>query len=164
MGGDDTQTLRPEQCPHCGKSFPHHHGYYPRKADRQNSAENSLNPIPIFRFRCDFCKRTCSVLPECIPPRRWYLWIVQQAALLLICLGYSKRSIASKLHLARSTVRRWEGRLQEMFKIHAFHLCSREPTLGVSLFSYLTFWDGCLKIMSLARAMYWIHHAGCAVP
>ncbi len=104
------------------------------------------------------------MLPECIPPRRWYIWIVQQAALLMICLGHSKRSIAAQLPPARSTLGRWAFRLEEMFMTHAFHLCSRSPDLGLSRISCFIFWVHCLKKMSLARAMYYIHHAGCAVP
>lgn len=156
--------MRPVRCPTCGKSSLHCHGYYPRKAHRQSSGVASLNPIPIFRFLCIFCKHSCSVLPECIPPRRWYLWIVQQAVLLLLCFGCSKRNIASRLPPSRSTIRRWECRLIEMFKIHTFHLCSRFLELGRYLISLFTFWDVCLKQMPLARAMYWIHHAGGVVP
>lgn len=83
------EDYRPERCPHCGRARMWCHGAYTRKADRERSRSASLNPVPIPRFLCSFCYRTCSRLPECVPPRRWYLWAVQQAVLGLICAGHS---------------------------------------------------------------------------
>jgi hypothetical protein len=159
-------ALRPSKCPHsdCGKANPWCHGSYERKADRENSGPESLNPVPVFRYFCKLCKRTCSVLPWCISPRRWYLWAVQQAVLLLLISGYSQYYIACKLPPGRSTIKRWNLRLEQMFKLHTFYLCSRFPVLGRSLGNIFLFWGSCLNQMSLARAMYWIHHAGEIIP
>ncbi|MBK9442558.1 MAG: hypothetical protein IPN53_15175 [Comamonadaceae bacterium] len=30
------------------------------------------NPVPILRYLCNACKHTCSRLPACIAPRRWF--------------------------------------------------------------------------------------------
>src|SRR5580692_5567047 len=86
----------PDQCLNCGKSGLWLHGCYSRKADRLNAAGASLNPILIQRLFCPDCKKTCSVLPECIPPNRWYLWEVQQMAFLLLLAGKSLRAIAKE--------------------------------------------------------------------
>jgi len=85
----DPDVYRPAACPHCGSGGVWHHGCYHRKADRLNSAEESLNPVPVRRFLCPGCWHTCSRLPACIPPRRWYDWFVQQAVLLLLLCGAS---------------------------------------------------------------------------
>jgi hypothetical protein len=71
------EVYRPLSCPHCGIKHLRQHGYYYRKADRRVQRP-SLNPVPICRYRCGGCRRTCSRLPECIAPRRWYHWSVQQ--------------------------------------------------------------------------------------
>ena len=65
------ESSRPDQCPSCGKSKPWRHGTYPRESDRFNPSSESLNSILIHRYYCSGCGKTCSALPECIPPRRW---------------------------------------------------------------------------------------------
>ena len=157
-------AFRPDCCPTCGKLGLWCHGTYPRKADRLNSGSESLNPIPICRFMCSRCNHTCSSLPECIPPRRWYLWIVQSAAWVLMLIQFSLRRIASILPPARHTFSRWGNRFTLSFKMHVFHLCSRFSDLGASSASMATFWGACLKDMTLSHAMYWIHHAGGKIP
>jgi len=66
---NDIDAYRPAQCPHCGRSGLWSHVVYYRQAqcERPNG-----NPVPIPRFRCQYCSRTCSTLPEYIPPKRWY--------------------------------------------------------------------------------------------
>ncbi len=157
-------ALRPDYCIHCGRAFPWCHGSYTRKADRENSPAKSLNPVRIYRFYCFGCKRTFSALPECIPPRRWYLWAIQQTAWSLVIAAHSLRTIAKKLRPSRSTVRRWGKRFREMFKIHHFHLCSRFPELGRSASSIALFWEACLSQMSLARSMFWIYQNRGVIP
>jgi hypothetical protein len=56
-----------ENCPFCSKAALWRHGYRFRKPDRENDEKSTLNPIPILRMYCSSCRRTCSVLPECIP-------------------------------------------------------------------------------------------------
>ena len=97
------EAYRPKRCPHCGHAGVWSHGHYLRLPDRENSGPDSLNPIPILRFFCPQagCRRSCSALPECIPPRRWYLWSVQQAMLLfLISLAMADQNLDVAEHNA----------------------------------------------------------------
>jgi hypothetical protein len=75
----DAELYRPDACPHCRRAGVWRHGCYHRKADRSAGSGESLNPVPVLRFLCRACARTCSRLPACIAPRRWYDWAVQQA-------------------------------------------------------------------------------------
>jgi hypothetical protein len=111
---DNRQRYRLECCPHsdCGKSGLWCHGYRYRKADRGTHDPSTLNPIPILRLYCPACQRTCSVLPECIPPLRWYLWVIQQAAVQLFFSGISLNEISQQIKPSRWTISRWIKRLQ----------------------------------------------------
>src|SRR5215216_2245020 len=82
----DRGVYRPDACPHCGLAGLWHHGCYCRKADRSAGVE-SRNPVVVLRFLCSPCQRTCSRLPLCVAPLRWYDWAVQQIALLLLLSG-----------------------------------------------------------------------------
>jgi len=64
------EIYRPLCCPHCGIKIVWQHGCYTRKADRRQDGDGSLNPVPILRYCCSGCRRTCSRLPLCIAPRR----------------------------------------------------------------------------------------------
>ena len=86
---NDSDVYRPPACPQCSAAGMWCHGCYHRKADRSASAGESLNPVPVLRFLCPACQRTCSRLPACIAPRRWYDWALQQAVLLLLLAGCS---------------------------------------------------------------------------
>ncbi|PQV42539.1 hypothetical protein B0G83_1503 [Paraburkholderia sp. BL21I4N1] len=88
------QVYRPVACGHCGCSGVWCHGRYHRKADR--SAAGDLNPVPVLRFRCRACSRTCSRLPLCIAPHRWYNWALQQQVLLLLFAGCSQRPVPAR--------------------------------------------------------------------
>ena len=77
----DPTKLLPPRCPLCGYCTLKHHGRYLRKPDRNSTAKDSLNPVPILRFICGGCHHTCSTLPECMAPRRWYLWSLQESIL-----------------------------------------------------------------------------------
>ena len=79
----EPEKLRLDHCLCCGKSNPWLHGGYFRESDRINPSSTSLNSVFIQRYYCPSCQKTCSVLPECIPPRRWYLWDMQQVIFLL---------------------------------------------------------------------------------
>ena len=78
---EEPGRYRPERCPRCGKAGLWAHGAYPRKADREGVAAASHNPVAIPRFFCPCCRGTCSRLPECVAPRRWYGWARQQGVL-----------------------------------------------------------------------------------
>jgi len=75
------EAYRPACCPHCGTGGVHCHGHYLRKADREAKDGVYLDPVPILRYYCRHCRRSCSRLPSCIAPRRWYLWMLQQAVI-----------------------------------------------------------------------------------
>lgn len=152
---EDPQRYRPSQCPHCQADQPWRHGCYKRKADRLAPTRASLNPVAVPRFRCRWCTRTCSRLPECLAPRRWYDWAVQQAVLLLLLAGCSVRQCAACTQRQRSTVQRWGAWLAERGSVFAFFLRSRFAELGRAGDGG-AFWLGVLKMMSLSRAMAWL--------
>ena len=158
----ETSQHRLERCLCCGKAKPHRHGGYPRKADRTTQSE-SLNPVIIQRYYCPECQRTCSVLPECLPPRRWYLWEVQQVALLLLLAGKSIRAIAKEITPSRRTISRWLGRFKDRLPAHKDALCSLVIDLGRTT-SFSDFWQACLGHFTLAKAMRLCAVEGVPVP
>lgn len=153
--------LDTKRCQHCGNIILWHHGRYFRKADRSTDAQ-SLNPLPIQRYFCPNCKKTCSALPECLPSRRWYLWQIQQTALALLLAGKSVRAIAQEITPSRRTIGRWATRLKEQFHIHKDVLCGHFIDLGRNV-GFGDFWQGCLSKISLAQAMRLCHVAGVPV-
>ncbi len=157
------EIYRPSCCPYCGMSGLWSHGFYERQADREGSSAESLNPIPIPRYLCSNCRRTCSRLPSCIPPRRWYLWRIQQAALILILSGASLRTDERQSLPGRRTIGRWWHWLHAKYTQYSFHLRNRFPELGRHA-SRTDFWIACLKKMSLADAMAWLDRDGVIVP
>jgi len=159
----NTEVFRPAQCPTCGKSGLWHHGHYDRKADYEHVGSGSLNPVAILRFYCSHCQKTCSVLPECIPPRRHYPWLIQQAVLLLVLQGLSPELISDKTRPSRWTIRRWLHRLKVQFLKHAHHLRSLEPSLG-RFSELIEFWSTVLKRLPLSHAMLNLNNAGVLIP
>lgn len=155
-------TYKPRVCPHCGFGKLWCHGCYARKADRQ-PAVKSLNPIPIPRFLCFGCRRTCSRLPECIPPRRWYLWVKQQQVLLLLLTGCSLRQCAHRFGLDRRTIGRWWDWLKQRGHDFEFHLRSRFSVLGRAV-DFQDFWQSCLTQLALSKVMCLLDHDGVRVP
>lgn len=149
----DPEVYRPAACPRCGYAVVWRHGCYHRKADR--SAEGSLNPVPVLRFLCRACVRTCSRLPACIAPRRWYGWVVQQAVLLLVLSGVSLHRCARCCGRDRRTVRRWRDWLGERGEQFAFFLRSRWPELG-RVAEFESFWRNVIDELSLQRAFAWL--------
>lgn len=166
--------LRPSSCPYCGKAGLHCHGCYYRKADRANLATYVL--VMIFRFLCPTCSKTCSVLPECIPPRRWYLWNdFQQVAIASVLMGKSFATAAKEaatkkiedkkitLSLSRHTVSRWFNQLHQKFDTHSDVLCQRIVSLG-RFNKFEDFWLACFAKISLSEAMLLCNGAGVNVP
>ena len=69
----NADAYRPDACPHCGVGGLWGHGCYYRKGERcTGGATREL--VPVLRFLCRGCIRTCSRLPLFICPRRWYCW------------------------------------------------------------------------------------------
>ena len=157
------EIYRPSCCPFCGMDKLWSHGHYLRKSDREGSEGVYLDPVPIFRYLCSDCKHTCSRLPSCIPPRRWYLWLVQQAALVLLLSGSSIRKVTRQSGPDRRTIGRWWHWLNEQFTNHSFHLRNRFPELGRHA-SRTAFWSACFRQMPLADAMAWLDRDGVIIP
>lgn len=157
------EYYRPARCPFCGQSGIQHHGHYDRKADRQGAAEGSLNPIAILRFICPHCHKTCSVLPECIPPRRWYLWAIQQAVLSKLISGESLRAVGRLAGPCLSTCKRWFKQFKNQFLIQRDALCAHISSLGRSV-NFENFWQRCLEEMLLSQAMLLCNYSGVPVP
>lgn len=159
----DPESYRPACCPGCGLSGLWCHGFYSRKADREGQHGVYLDPVPIPRYYCRHCQKSCSRLPACIPPRRWYLWRIQQVVLSVLIAGGSFSRAARESDPGRHTISRWWHRLQACFNAHSFHLCSRFPVLGRSA-SLSSFWSACFAERSLAEAMAILDHGGVIVP
>ena len=157
------EAYRPESCPYCGKAGLWCHGHYFRQADRDKPSRESLNPVPILRFQCSHCERTCSVLPECIPPRRWYLWAVQQTVLALLLSGCSIRNLSTQVRPSWRTIKRWHARWEECFALYSLHLRNLFPGLGRHT-GFKGFWQACLSCMPLSRAMFLLNQCGVVVP
>ena len=147
-------AYRPANCPHCQVGGLWHHGCYHRKADRSADVSESRNPVAILRFLCRACLRTCSRLPACIAPRRWYDWAMQQVVLLLLLAGGSLNQGCRETGRSRSTLRRWRDRLQARSAQFAFFLRSRLPELGRLPEPH--FWHQVISRLSLAQAMAWL--------
>ena len=157
------QAYRPAQCPHCGLGGVWRHGYYRRKADREGKDGVYLDPVPIPRFYCRHCQATCSRLPVCIAPRRWYAWSAQQVVLVLLLSGSSLRKAARMSRPSRHTIRRWWRWLADRFSRYSFHLRSHFPELGRYV-SQSSFWLACFRRRSLAAAMAVLDRDGVTIP
>jgi hypothetical protein len=155
-----------ENCPHpdCGKTGLWCHGFRYRKTDRGNSdQEASMNPIPILRLYCPSCRHTCSLLPECIPSLRWYLWRIQQAAIALFFSSMSINKISQTISPSRWTISRWIKRLKIQHELHALHLKTKWSWLGYHS-SLNTFWSALLEKIDLSYAMLFLNSQGVFVP
>jgi transposase-like protein len=156
-------VYRPAACPHCGLASPWGHGCYARKADRRRASSGTMNPVAIPRFFCQGCRQTCSRLPECIAPRRWYDWAIQQVVLLWLLGGGSLHQAAAQVGVDRHTVRRWWRWLKQRSETFGFWLRSRFPDLGRAA-DFARFWQGCLAAMPLSTLMVWLDWEGVVVP
>jgi len=159
----DPDRYRPKQCVSCGRAGLWCHGSYERQSDRENPSASSLNPILIPRFYCPDCCHTCSTLPECIPPHRWYLWSIQQAALLIVLSGKSIHHSARHCLPSRFSVSRWYHRLVEQFQHHRLHLSASLPSLGYKN-NFATYWQTCFAQLNLSGAMFMLNQAEVMIP
>ena len=150
-----SDIYRPLVCPYCGVGGLWRHGCYYRKADRAGGNSKSLNPVPVRRYLCPPCERTCSRLPLCIAPRRWFDWAMQQVVLAMLLAGCSVHHCCRSTWRARSTVRRWRHWLQSRSEEFCFYLRSRLPELGRHA-DRDAFWRHVIQGMSLATVMAWL--------
>lgn len=77
--------------------------------------------------------QTCSRLPECIAPRRWYNWVTQQIVILMLLCNYSLCCCSQQYRLDRRTIRRWWNELHERSHEFELFLRVRFPDLGRSM-------------------------------
>jgi transposase-like protein len=160
----NSEHNRPSKCAYCGKALPRRHAKYERKAERGSaSAGGSRSMIFIQRYYCGACKRTTSALPECIAPRRWYLWEIQQCALMLSLLGKSANAIAKDLIPSRHTISRWMRRFKERFILHKDTLCVHFSALGRTN-GLSELWQACFEKCTLGAAMRLCHVAEVFIP
>ena len=149
------EVYRPASCPHCGNGSLWGHGSYERKADRIGHGEENANPVLIPRYCCAGCGGTCSRVPECIAPRRWYNWLVQQMYL-RASLKQEQVDAPSDWPIpGRRTLGRWCDWLKERSEAFRFHLTSRFAELG-RLADDVDYWCRVFETMGLSGAMAWI--------
>ena len=147
----DPARYRPDRCPRRGFGTLWRHGWYYRKACRAPHG-GGREPTAVPRFRCAGCGATCSRLPVCVAPRRWYDWRVQQQALRALAVAGSVRAAARVAGVGRHTVRRWRDWLTRRAAVLAFHLASRFPDWA-RVPDLKTFWREILVERSLAEVM-----------
>jgi hypothetical protein len=163
----DIARYRPKCCQNCGRSGLWLHGSYTRVAACE---KGDGNPALIPRFLCPDCGRTCSVLPEYIPPRRWYHWSIQQVVVWLLLHGNTYSDVLEVLSVkgargdafepSLSTLQRWWSRFRADYPGSRFHLCNHFPSLGITN-ALSSFWLCCLDKMRLSSAMTLLFHAEC---
>ena len=154
----------PPCCPNCGHGTLWNHGCYYRKEVRGLAFDDeSLDPIPIPRYLCTSCWQSCSRLPSCIPPRRWYGWSSQQLVLQYLLASVSFHGCSTLLGIGRSTVRRWWNWLESNRPSFEFFLRSRYPEWGRETDSN-SFWQVCLGSMPLSEIMARLDNDGVTVP
>jgi len=159
---------KPQQCPHCGFPVIWNHGTYPRKPDRIHNSQNTYNDLHISRYLCadqENCGKTCSTLPECLAPRRWYPWINQQWLLYCLLLGWTINQCDQYFPMSRSTILRWKKWLDERtFTFHT-HLKNKFPEFGYfAMNTKNTFWLTCFEHYSLSHLMLFLNNQGLIVP
>lgn len=152
----DPDVYRPQACPRCGVAGLWRHGHYVRKGERSTGGA-TREPVPVARYLCPGCIRTCSRLPLFMSPRRWYCWAMQQVVLLLLLSGVSLNDCCGCTGRALRTVVRWRDWLKQRGENFAFFLRSRFPELG-RIPDRDAFWRHVIDSMSLAQAMAWLDH------
>jgi transposase-like protein len=159
-----SKTGPPTHCSRCGSITFKKNGKYPRKVHCGNELE-AINPTDIQRYYCFGCEHTFSVLPDWLPPKRWYVWAAQENALrALIILGYSIRMISNRYRMARSTLKRWFDRLKDRFCDHADQLKQVLPNILGRTEDAISFWKAWLSSFSLSQAMGQLQAARIEVP
>ncbi len=161
------EDYRPAGCPSCGLARPWRHGHYERKADRDGGC---FNPVPVTRYVCGRkggCGKSCSRVPSCLAPRRWYLWSVQQAILVCLLSGMSLNRCADTvgciLGPSFRTIRRWWRWLEARHALFSFRLLDREPEWGRSV-HWTDFWRRALAQQPLRELMAYLDGQGLIVP
>ncbi len=157
------ERYRPRWCPTCGVSGLWVHGSYDRYPDRGLGSKGKFNPVSIPRYRCSQCGVTCSRLPSCIAPRRWYTWWVQQRILLAVLLGEPIRAVSHQFMPCRQTIRRWTTWLYREDRSYRFSLGSYFPCLERQP-EWSAYWHLAMRSVGLANLMTVLDNQGVIVP
>jgi len=159
------EKYKPSNCPYCHSIKLWCHGYYPRKPDRLHIGYYSHNDLSVARFKCtdENCGRTCSTLPECFSPRRWYPWINQQWCLWFLLAGYSINQVDKLFPMARSTIVRWNNWLSDRFNLFHRLLKNKFPDFGY-FENKVIFWSTWLDNYSLSHAMVTLNNQQIVIP
>lgn len=156
-------VYKPKRCPQCKHGVLWAHGVYYRQGDRSLISEKRSVSTPVPRFRCPHCNTTCSRLPGCLSPRRWYPWDAQAMALFLVFRGNSLALIRKLVVASEDTIRRWRAWLAEHAETFEFHLRSVFSHLGRNGQGE-DFWYAALREKELSRMMATVCRLGEAVP
>ncbi|MBT4082031.1 MAG: hypothetical protein HOE82_15590 [Gammaproteobacteria bacterium] len=157
----------PDNCPYCGKSDLRLYGCYYRVPDRESPSGESFNPVKILRFICqdEACGRTCSCLPACIPPHRWYQWESQEKVFSQLLSGDSIHQVSKSLTPARRTVARWWRWLNDQYPLFSHHILNRfHEDLGRYNSASSSFWSALFEQKSLMEGMVINIQSGVAIP
>jgi len=157
------ERYRPERCPACGLSGVWCHGSYDRTPDRGLESRGKFNPVSIPRYLCRKCGVTCSRLPSCIAPRRWYTWCVQQPVLLAVLMSESMYSVSQRFMPSRETIRRWITWLYRDDRRYRFFLSIHFADLGRCP-EWSSYWHGAMTAMGLDQLMTCLDNQGVTVP
>jgi transposase-like protein len=153
---------RPEKCPHCNHTHLWYHGHFTRKP----RGDSDIKEVKVPRWRCTDCRRTFSVLPSCVPPRRWYLWSVQQALLVCLLSGATQEQCAEDLaHLgpALCTIQRWWRWLKRKNNDFSHYLRSFKPEWGRTA-DWREFWRVAMADEPMRELMAYLAAQGLTIP
>jgi len=161
---ENSERLWPKNCPECNQDHFIRKGCYCRKPNYTKAPdEKRIDPVPILRYYCKNCNITFSALPECLPPRRHYIWDEQQAVVEPVLQGESYYKVDKNRKPSRWTISRWFRRLIEQERLHLDCFRALMPELG-RLSYFATSWLQLFAQRSLAQLMRILHQAGIPVP
>ena len=157
------ERYRPSCCPTCQFKTLWIHGSYDRYPDRGLDSDGEFNPSPIPRYLCPQCGVTCSRLPACIAPRRWYTWWVQQQVLIAVLLGTSIRAVSREWMPGRNTIRRWSTWLYRHNRRYRFSLAIYFPSLERHP-HWSSYWYHAISTIGLDKLMRCLDNQGVRIP
>jgi hypothetical protein len=122
-----------------------------------------MNPLLSPGFSAPAVVKPVQASLRLFPPKRRYLWALQEVILLQLLGGASLNAVAKQVRPSRKTIKRWFDRLKSRFALDAAALRNRFAELG-RCDGVSEFWQTCLTKMSLASAMFHIHDSGTFIP